>query len=105
VEPPRKKPKLSTDPADLSKVPELRDKALRIWIEQMEQGTETIYKNLYGEHWEEGMKYEQERLAKGREEARAKNEVLEERDRKKKESRKVQLLRPTVFLDDFDPRY
>lgn len=105
VEPPRKKPKLSTDPAVLSKVPELRDRALRIWIEQVEQGTETIYKNLYGEHWEEGMKYEQERLAKGREEARAKNEVLEERDRKKKESRKVQLLRPTVFLDDFDPRY
>lgn len=51
------------------------------------------------------MKYEQERLAKGREEARAKNEVLAERDRKKKESRKVQLLRPTLFLDDFDPRY
>ncbi len=71
----------------------------------MEQGTQAIYKDLYGEYWEEGMKYEQERLAKGREEARAKNEALEERDRKKREARKVPLVRPAVFLDDFDPRF
>ena len=71
----------------------------------MQQGTEAIYKDLYGEHWEEGMRYEAEKLAKGREEAKAKKEALGERQRKRGQSRKVALVTPTVFLDDYDPRY
>ena len=89
----------------LAKVPDLRDRALKIWINQMQQGTEAIYKDLYGEHWEEGKKLEEEKLARGQEEARVKKEALAERERKRVEERKVQMARPTEFLDDFDARY
>lgn len=92
-------------PKDLAPITEMRDEALRLWIAQMDQGTEAIYKDLYGERWEEGMEYEKEKLARGREEARRKRMALEESVKKAEEREKVSLTGSGVFLDDIDPRY
>lgn len=105
-EPPRKKPRYDAEtPLLLKEVKEMKEKALKIWIEQMEQGTVAIYKDIYGEHWQEGMRYENEKLAQGQEEARLKKAQFEASQRKRREMEKVSLTGTGVFLDDYDPRY
>ena len=84
-----------------------RNKALELMIAQLDQGTEAIYKDLYGEHWAAGMKYEQEKLAIAQRERQQLNADIEESARKRREREKelVSLRGTGVYLDDIDPRY
>lgn len=88
-------------------VTQTRNKALEIMIAQLDQGTEAIYKDLYGEHWATGMKHEKEKLAVAQRERQQQNTDLEEAARKRKEKeREMVALRGTGFYhDDIDPRY
>ena len=70
----------------------------------MEQGTQAVYKDLYGEHWEEGRRYEEERMERARAEARVKVEAVRERERKRRAGRKVEMVKG-VYMDDWDARY
>lgn len=109
-EPALKKPKHShsADNSDFTEqVDTTMKKALEIMIAQMDQGTEAIYKDLYGEHWAEGMKHEREKLAIAQRERQQLNAEVKESAKKRKErEREMVSLRGTgVYLDDFDPRY
>lgn len=109
-EPASKKPKHrhESDTSSFNgQVNRTRNKALELMIAQLDQGTEAIYKDLYGEHWAEGMKYEQEQLAAAqRERQQLNSEVAESaRKRKEKEMEMVALRGTGVYLDDIDPRY
>lgn len=105
-EPAAKRPKLAiSDPAFQAQVGEMRDRALRILIDQMEQGTKATYQSIYGDKWEEGMKYEQEKLAERQREHQLKQAQLAESARKRKEKEQVSMTDSGVYLDDFDPRY
>lgn len=102
----KKKPRHGdADPSLIAQVGEMRDKAIGIWVKQMEQSTEKIYRDLYGDEWEEGMKYGQEKLAEEQRERRLKQTQWEESARKRKEREEVSLTGTGVYLDDFDPRY
>ena len=105
-EPATKRPKHAEPDLSLQKqVGEMRDRALGILIDQMQQGTVAIYKDIYGDKWEEGMKYEQQKLAERQQEHQRKQAQLEESARKRKEKEQVSLTGSGVYLDDFDPRY
>lgn len=105
-EPVKKKPKYgAADPSLIVQVQEMRDKAIDIWIRQLEQGTVAVYKDIYGDKWEQGMKYEQEKLAAEQRDHRLKQAQWEESKRRREEEEKVSLTGSGVYLDDFDPRY
>jgi chromatin structure-remodeling complex subunit RSC1/2 len=108
-EPPLKKQKQGHDgeasSSFMKQVNKTRDQALEILICQLDRGTEAIYKNLYGEHWREGMKYETEKLEAAQRERRELNAEVAESARKRKEKETVSLRGTGVFLDDIDPRY
>lgn len=93
------------DPSLIAQVGEMRDKAIGIWVKNMERGTVEIYKDIYGDKWEEGMKYEQEKLAEEQREHRLKQAQWEESARKRKERERVSMTGSGVYLDDLDPRY
>lgn len=61
-EPITKKPKLVTPPPSQEEIEALRDKGIIVLVDQINQGTEQIYKDIYGDQWEDGLKYEQEKL-------------------------------------------
>lgn len=104
-EPKPKRVKAEADENIEDKVKNTRDKALQILIDQMQDGTDAIYKDLYGEHWKEGAQFEAARRVERQEEARRKNAALAESARKRKENKTVPLTGTGVYLDDFDPRY
>ena len=107
VEPPAAK-KLKVEQNEkpsLQRVEGLRDRGLKMLIEQMNKGTEDIYKSIYADTWQEGMKYEQERLKMAQAEERRKKELLEFSKRVRGEKEKVDMYGSGVFLDDYDPRY
>ena len=56
-------------------------------------------------YYEEGMKYEQEKLAEEQRARRLKQAQWDESVRKRKERENVSLTGTGVYLDDFDPRY
>ena len=74
-------------------------------IEQMNKGTEDIYKGIYGIEWEKGMREEQGRLRKRQGEERARREDLERSRRERAERERVDMYGSGVFLDDWNPRY
>ena len=86
-------------------VEELRDKGLKLLINQMNQGTEDIYKSVYGDTWKEGMEYEQQQLKIKQAEAAKFRAELEASRRKREEKDKVDMHGSGVYLDDYDPRY
>ncbi|KAL8951688.1 MAG: hypothetical protein Q9222_002368 [Ikaeria aurantiellina] len=88
-----------------SQIHEMRDKALRVLVDQMQEGTEAIYKNVYGPEWQEGARMEAARTAKRQAEAREKQAAFAESERKRKENATVPMAGTGVFLDDVDPRY
>ncbi|KAL8739215.1 MAG: hypothetical protein Q9181_000106 [Wetmoreana brouardii] len=104
-EPKPKKVKPEMDEDLTGQINNMRDKALRILIDQMQEGTEAIYKDIYGAHWEEGARFEAARRADRQAEARRKNMALAESARKRQEEETVPLMGTGVYLDDFDPRY
>lgn len=100
--------KLKRDSEDASfaaQVSDMKNKALEILVAQMNQGTEAIYQDLYGEHWREGMRIEQEKLVKAQKERMEQVAALKESEAKRREKAKVSLTGNGVYLDDFNPRY
>ena len=79
------------------------------WVRQMDEGTDAIWKSIYGEKWREGKKFEEEKLLALQEKAAREKRALEtkqqeERDRKKEAEMNL-FKPPKVYLDDLDPRY
>ena len=103
--PATKKLKTPSSAPSQQEIEALRDKGLKLLIDQMNHGTENIYRDIYGDHWEEGMRYEQEKLMTAQEEARVRRVELEASERKRKEQDRISLGRTGVYLDDYDPRY
>ncbi|KAL8713928.1 MAG: hypothetical protein Q9220_002074 [cf. Caloplaca sp. 1 TL-2023] len=104
-EPNAKRIKPHDDQEFTSQIHEMRDKALRVLIDQMQEGTEAIYKNVYGPEWEEGARLEASKTANRQAEAREKEVAYAESERKRKENATVPIAGTGVFLDDLDPRY
>lgn len=105
-EPAPKKPKLESEDAHFAaQVTEMREKALGLLVTQMEQGTEALYKDLYGEHWVEGVRIEREKLIKAQKERMQQLAELEKSEAKRREKMKVSLTGNGIYLDDIDPRY
>ena len=100
-----KKVKVEQDEPSKQYIEGLRDKGLRLLIEQMNQGTEDIYKSVYGDTWKEGIRDEQERLKTRQAEATQRRAELEVSRRKRAEREKVDMHGTGIYLDDYDPRY
>lgn len=100
-----KRVKVEQEEPSQQRVKALRDRGLRMLIDQMNQGTEAIYKDIYGDAWQEGMKDEQARLRVAQADAARKNADLEASERKRREAEKVDMYGTGVYLDDYDPRY
>ncbi|KAI4197618.1 MAG: hypothetical protein LQ346_002963 [Caloplaca aetnensis] len=105
MEPRPKKATPAVDENLAGQIHEMRDQALQLMIDQMQDGTEAIYKGLYGPEWKQGAQFEAARTAQRQAEARRQQAVLAESERKRKESETVSLAGTGVFLDDLDPRY
>ena len=100
-----KKAKASSTPTKASEdfqqeVLDLRDKALDVWVKQMNTGTEAIYKDIFGEQWKAAVDFQNERLAMLQEGARRKESQLRIGEAKRKEKQKVKW-EGDVFLDDW----
>lgn len=100
-----KKVKVEQEEPSQQRVEDLRDRGLRMLIEQINQGTEAIYKSVYGDTWEDGMEYEQGRLKVAQAEAAQRQVELDANERKRREREKVDMYGTGVYLDDYDPRY
>lgn len=86
---------------------DLTVKALWQWNEQMQSGTDKIYQSLYGQHWEEGKKYEVEKLAEVQtDEKRRQAELAKSNKRKSNwDAAKASCSGAGVYKDDWDPRF
>ena len=93
------------DPPLAEQIETTRDAAIKLWIQQMQAGTDRVFQDLYGEHWEEGKKYEEEMLKAQQDDERLRNQELEESRRVRADLRKVALVPTGVFKDDWNPRY
>lgn len=101
-----KKPRLgAADPAVLARVEQMRDRALDIWMARCQQDTVALYKDIYGEMWEQGMEYEHEKLVALQRDRKLRSIEWEESKRRREEKEKVSLNGTGLYLDDFDPRY
>ena len=104
-EPKPKKMKPAFDEDLAGQIQTLRDEALQMLIDQMQDGTKAIYGTIYGPQWEEGARFEEARMAKHQAEARERIAATADLMRKKVESETVSLTGNGVYLDDFNPRY
>lgn len=100
-----KKVKVEQEEPSQQRVEDLRDRGLKMLIEQMNKGTEAIYKSVYGDAWAEGMVYEQGRLKIVQAEAAQRQVELEASEWGRREGGKVDMYGSGVYLDDYDPRY
>lgn len=102
-----KKAKNGVDEVLQQQIHDLTVKALWKWNEQMQEGTDKIYQSLYGQHWEEGKKYEMEKVAmvqaneKKRQEELAKNKG----NGNYWDAAKASCRGTGVYKDDWDPRF
>ena len=87
----------------LQQIEDLKIKALRTWNEQMQTGTDMIYKRLYGQHWEEGKKYELEKLA--RKQAEHQQQLADREAGRLLRLTRTAVSANKVYKDDYDPRY
>ena len=89
-------------------IEDLKIQALKQWTEQMQPGTDAIYRRLYGQHWEEGKKYELEKLSQKQAEHKRQQAELEaahpDRSSKWKKSHAA-VTDSGIYRDDYDPRY
>lgn len=86
---------------------DLTVEALWRWNEQMQEGTDRIYQSLYGEHWEEGKKYELEKLAKAQADERKRQAEAAKTKRESDfwDAAKASCADTGVYKDDWDPRF
>ncbi len=107
-QPPVKKARHGVDEDDTQQqINDLTVKALWKWNEQMQEGTDRIYQSLYGQHWEEGKKFEIERLAKVQAEERKRQAELAKTRREVNywDAAKASCVGTGVYKDDWDPRF
>ena len=97
--------RVDEDPDLAQKIITTREEALRLWTQQMRNGTDRMYQDLYGPHWEEGKHYEGELLRVKQAETRKAEEELRTSRQAREQARKVSLAPSTSFKDDWDPRY
>lgn len=103
---PKRLKRESDDASMIAQARQMRDRALELWIAQMDQGTEALYKQIYGEeHWEAGAQIEKEKLEKAQAERRELNKMMEKSAAERKEKAKVSMKGSGVYLDDLDMRY
>ena len=105
---PSKKPKHghTSDDDDIpQKIMTTRTEALQLWLQQLQNSTDRIYQDLYGEHWEVGKVIEGEKVAKLQVAEKGRREVLERMERERGERGRIDLRGSGVFLDDRDMRY
>lgn len=86
------------------RVKDSQEQALNLWIKQMQQGTERIYQDLYGRHWEESKQYDEAKLGEHQAAFRKRNLDLETSEKRRMEKAKVDLLGLGIFKDDLNPR-
>ncbi|KAI9680746.1 MAG: hypothetical protein M1817_004186 [Caeruleum heppii] len=111
--PPSKKQKTETtdeapshpEPPLANTIVALRDRALDLFCAQMHRGTCDLYKDMFGERWEECMTWNDARRELLQQETAKRNAEREANERKREAARKVSLRGPGYFLDDVDPRY
>lgn len=109
-QPPRETKRVSqgTHEVTQQQIEDLQLKAIMKWNEQLQASTDNIYKKLYGQHWEEGKKFELEKLAiKQANHRRRKAELEGSRAQRLSDFQRarVAVTDPGVYKDDFDPRY
>lgn len=104
-EPVAKKQKIASATPSQREVEGLRDKGLMLLIDQMNEGTQQIYKDIYGDKWKEGMKSEQAKLLVAQENSERRRLEFEASERKRKEQDRIPLRHTGLYLDDYDPRY
>ena len=107
-EPTTKRIKNETEKVDPQQLDDLTVKALQTWTAQMQAGTDNIYKKLYGNHWEEGKKYELEKLAAKQAETQreqAEREAAKPPAMSYWQKAHAEWAYPKVYKDDYDPRY
>lgn len=88
-------------------IKDLTVKALWKWNEQMQEGTDKIYQSIYGQHWEEGKKYEIEKLAKVQADEKKRQAELAKSKCKSNSwnAAKASCSDTGVYKDDWDPRF
>ena len=88
-------------------IDDLTVKTLWRWNEQMQEGTDRIFQSLYGEHWEEGKRYEREKLAKVQaDEKKRQAELARNQDQSNYwDAAKASCSGTGVYKDDWDPRF
>ena len=107
LHPVAKKPRHGVDGDLQQQINDLTVEALWTWNEQMQEGTDRIYQSLYGEHWEEGKKYEMEKLAKAQasERKRQAENAKTRRQSDAWDAAQASCRDTGVYKDDWDPRF
>lgn len=103
-----KKIKQSHDTNVQQPIGDMLNKALDIWNSQIQAGNDRIYQSLYGEHWEEGKKYELEKHARYQAEHQKNQAELAKKQAERKSSwqlSKDSVTDSGIYKDDLDPRY
>lgn len=104
-EPQPKRTKPGRDENLEGQIQSLREEALQVLINQIQDGTDVIYRNLYGSQWEQGAKMEEAETARLQAESRDKIAAAADLMRKKKESETISMTGTGTYMDDLDPRY
>ena len=92
-----KKIKMDEDTVKEEDVEKLTEKALLLLINQMNEGADEMYKDMYGDKWEEGKKFEQEKLAALRAEFKRQEAAREEHEKEVLERERIMLKRGGIF--------
>ena len=102
-----KRTKMEADGQKMQKtVKQMTDDALQALIKQMDEGTDQIWKNMYGSEWEAGKTLEAQHLHERQARAAAAEAELAESRRKRAERERIPMKRDIgLYLDDYDPRY
>ena len=87
------------------KIKDTKLEALKVLTQQMRNSTDRIYQDLYGQHWEEGKRLEEEKLVTAQKAEKARQAEVEASLRSRLERQKIDLVASGVFKDDYDPRY
>ena len=80
-----------------TKVTQLMGRAVGVLEKQMNEVTEGVWKDVYGDRWEEGMRFEKDRLRVLQEDKKREEERLEAERKKIREREMVDLKRDDVF--------
>lgn len=101
-----KKAKQGVDGDLEQQIKDLTVKAIWKWNGQMQADTDKIYESLYGELWEEGKKYELEKLAKAQTNERQRQAELAQKKKKSDWEEARDACRDSgIYKDDLDPRF